>query len=161
MRSTISFPFVHDVSHTNTSEPSKSEKQTKFSGKLSAFAWRLAGLVILNLCRRKHGWILVSHDTVKGVACETMGQNPGEFPLHDVPGCMIDTKSQKNMFSRISGPQKCHLILLAFLLCKWKTLKCQTLGAAVHVIVLVEIDHCLVTLMLAICMNNQRTTSPL
>ena len=32
---------------------------------------------------------------------------------------------------------------------EWKALKCQTLGAAVHVIVLVcwlEIDHCLVTL---------------
>jgi len=32
---------------------------------------------------------------------------------------------------------------------KWKALKCQTLGAAVHVIVLVcwlEIDHCLMTL---------------
>ena len=35
---------------------------------------------------------------------------------------------------------------------KWKALKCQTLGAAVHVIVLVgwlEIDHSLVTVMLA------------
>ena len=37
---------------------------------------------------------------------------------------------------------------------QWKALKCQTLSAAVHVIVLVcwlEIDHCLVTLMLAMC----------
>ena len=37
---------------------------------------------------------------------------------------------------------------------QWKALKCQTLGAAVHVIVLVwwlEIDHCLVTLSYLLC----------
>ena len=40
-------------------------------------------------------------------------------------------------------------VLAVYLHSKWKALKCQTLGAAVHVIGLVcwlEIDHCLVTL---------------
>ena len=33
-----------------------------------------------------------------------------------VPGCRIDIKSKKNMFTCTSGRQKCHLTVLAFLL---------------------------------------------
>ena len=62
----------------------------------------------------QHGWILASHNTVKGVACETTGRNPGEFHLHSVPGCTIDTKSHKNVFSRISGRRNAILLCLHF-----------------------------------------------
>ena len=38
----------------------------------------------------------LARDTAKGVACETTGRNLGEFRLHSVPGCMIDTKAIRN-----------------------------------------------------------------
>jgi len=47
-----------------------------------------------------------------------LGQNPHEFCLHGIPGYMIDTKSKKNVFTRISGRQKCCLIVVALLLYK-------------------------------------------
>ena len=37
----------------------------------------------------------LARDTAKGVACETTGRNLGEFRLHGIPSCMIDTKSQQ------------------------------------------------------------------
>ena len=88
----------------STSEPSKSEKQTLVANSYHLLDI-LQGLAILDLVARKHGWILVSHDTVKGVACKATGWNPGECYLHSVSGCTIDTKRC----------QKCHLIVLAFL----------------------------------------------
>ena len=58
---------------------------------------------------REHRQILVLHDTVKGVACETLKSEP---MLHGIPGCRTDTKSKKNVFTCTSGRQKCHLTML-------------------------------------------------
>ena len=49
----------------------------------------------------------------KGVACETLRLEPR---LHSVPGCRIDTKCKKNVFTHNSGCQKRHRTLLTFLL---------------------------------------------
>ena len=61
------------------------------------------------------GWLLVSHDTAKDVACETVRSEPPAL-IHSISGCRIDTKSKKNVFIRTSGCQKHHLTVLAFLL---------------------------------------------
>ena len=79
------FPFVHDFSRANTSEPSKHKKQTlvaNFSGNLHS--------ICLTFCEAWRYLTLVSHNNAKGVACETRWE-PGKFHLHGIPGCMIDT----------------------------------------------------------------------
>ena len=65
--------------------------------------------MILDLCSEGTWTATSPHDTVKGVACETRSE-PG------VPGCRIDTKSRKNVFTRTHEHQKCYLAVLAFLL---------------------------------------------
>ena len=106
------FPFIHNVSRAgNTSEPSKSEKQTLVANS----DWCLARLGVY--VAREHGWILVSNDTAKGIACETRSEpqwfSPSQHPW--LPGCTINAKSLKNRFAHISGDQH-HFIVLAFLL---------------------------------------------
>ena len=49
----------------------------------------------------------------KGVACKTLRLEPH---LHSVPGCRIDTKSKKNVFTRNSERQERHHTVLTFLL---------------------------------------------
>ena len=49
----------------------------------------------------------------EGVACETLRS---ESRLHSVPGCRIDTKSKKNVFTHTSGCQKRHCTVLTILL---------------------------------------------
>ena len=103
------FPFVPDG---NTSEPSKSEKQTLWQT-LHHLLDVLRGWRYQTCVPRKHGRILVSHNTAKGKACETLRSEPS---LHGVPGCRIDTKSKKNVYTCTSGHQKRHLTVLACLL---------------------------------------------
>ena len=69
------FPFVHDFSRAITSEPLKSENQTLVANS-TTFVDILQGLVILDCVAREHGWLLVLHDTAKGVACETRSEPP-------------------------------------------------------------------------------------
>ena len=108
------FPFVPGVSRAITSEPSKSEKQTLVANS-TAFAWCLARLGDTWLVK----WgntdrLLVSNDSVKGVACKTRSEPlPSPVSLH---GCRINTKSKKNVFTCTSGRQKRYLTMLAFLL---------------------------------------------
>ena len=45
-----------------------------------------------------------SHTTLWRVLLAGLDWNPGEFCLHDVPGCTIDTKSPKNI--RVQGLNK-------------------------------------------------------
>ena len=83
--------------------------------KLYSISWHLARLAILGLCN-EGTWTdtcLTRH--FGGVACETLRSEPR---FHSVPGCRIDTKSKKNVFTRTSGCQKRHRIVLMFLLYK-------------------------------------------
>ena len=71
------FPFIHNVSWANTSEPSKSEKQTLVANSIDLLDV-LRGLAILDLVLCSEGTqvntILVLHNRVKGVACETRSE---------------------------------------------------------------------------------------
>ena len=73
-------------------------------------------LAILDLCTEGTWTDLVLHDTARGVACETRSEVETYTLIHGVPGCRIDTKSKKNMFTHTSGRQKRYLAVLAFLL---------------------------------------------
>ena len=89
------------------------EREANFVVNSTAFAWRLARLAILGLCN-EGTWTdtcLARH--CEGVACETLRSEPR---LHSVPGCRIDTKSKKNVFTHTSGCQKRHRTELTFLL---------------------------------------------
>ena len=92
-----SLPFVHDISCANTSQRDHVVK--------------------------KLGRILVSHDTAKGVASETRSDPQWISPSRHVPGCTIDTKSQKGVFTCICGHQKRLLIVLCACVCAVWTLE--------------------------------------
>ena len=82
------FPFC---TRSSTSV-SHQEQEANFVVNSTAFAWRLAGLAILDLCN-EGTWTdtcLARH--CKVVACETLRLEPR---LSSMPGCRIDTKSKK------------------------------------------------------------------
>ena len=75
------------------------EWEANFFTNSTAFAWQLMRLAILGLCSEETS-------TAKGIAntvARLWGWNPR---LHGVPGCRIDTKSKKNVFTHLSGHQK-------------------------------------------------------
>ena len=83
-------PIAPDVSRAISSEPLKSENQTK-----------------------EHGWLLVLRNTAKGVACETRLEPPPSPASLAVESTL---RAKKNVFTHTSERQKRHLTVLAFLL---------------------------------------------
>ena len=73
----------------------------------------LQGLAILDLCGKGTWTDLVSHDTVKGVPCETMSE-PLPSPVSLAVGWT--PRAKENVFTHTSRLEKCHLTVLAFLL---------------------------------------------
>ena len=71
---------------------------------------------------REDEQILVSHDTAKDVACKSRSEP--EFHYHSVPKLYHRHQEPRNTFTRISGHQKYHLIVLAFLLYKGIIVMC-------------------------------------